>query len=152
MLAADSIVVRGGSKAVNEPAKLQAINDMIIGSVGLAEEGVLMTQFAKTHKPETATERDVTGFMLEFRKWKKDYSDDKFAGAYLIAYGGKLFYIECMYVIEVKDYFSIGYGRDYGNAAMYLGHSPREAVKVACDLCCFVAEPIVEETMMRAGT
>ena len=37
----------------------------------------------------------------------------------------------------------------YASAALFLGHSTREAVKAAAALCCKVAEPIVEEVMER---
>ena len=37
----------------------------------------------------------------------------------------------------------------YGLTALYLGHTPREAVKVSCDLCCYVAEPIIEGEFPR---
>ena len=50
---------------------------------------------------------------------------------------------------EVKEYEAIGAGMYYGEEALYLGHSPREAVKVSCDLCCYVAEPIVEIEFTR---
>ena len=53
------------------------------------------------------------------------------------------------YVAEVTDFYAIGYGHQYSEAALYLGHSPQEAVKVACDLCCFVDGPIVTKTMTK---
>ena len=64
-------------------------------------------------------------------------------------YDGKAFRTEGIFPMPVSGYASIGAGRDFANAAMHLGHSPREAVKVACDLSCYVAEPILEETMYK---
>jgi hypothetical protein len=64
-------------------------------------------------------------------------------------FGGHLFEIEHMLAFEIKDYTAAGAGEDFANAALYLGHSPREAVKVACDLSCYVCEPIIEYSMKR---
>lgn len=49
-----------------------------------------------------------------------------------------------MFVCQIKDYVAIGAGDDFATAALYLGHTPREAVEVACNLSCYVAGPIVE--------
>ena len=149
-IAADSIIVRGYSKNTKgDFSKMTKINDMIIGSTGDCDEASLLWHFAKTHKPETATERDILSFFAEFSKWKKeDYGNSAISNNYLFVYGGKLFFVEGFFVNEIKSYAAIGAGEDFANAAMYLGHSPKEAVKVSCDLSCFVAEPIIEEVML----
>lgn len=49
-----------------------------------------------------------------------------------------------LFVNKVKNYDAIGAGMDFANAALYLGHNPKEAVEVACKLSCFVSEPIIE--------
>lgn len=67
-VAADSIIVQGDMKRSGFFSKLECINDMIIGACGTAREASLMWQFAKTHKPESATERDVLAYMVEFLK------------------------------------------------------------------------------------
>lgn len=144
-IASDSISLRGQTKRAY--SKLVKINDMIIGSVGLTEELSLMFRYAQTHRPESATERDVLAFMVEFLSWKKDYSGGTTENHYLLAFDGHLFLIQRMLIEEVKDYEAIGAGEEYALAALYLGHQPDEAVKVACDLCCYVAEPIVEYKM-----
>ena len=150
-VAADSIVIRGGMKRTGTFSKLECINDMIIGSCGSAQEISLMWQFAKTHKPESATERDILAFMVEFLKWKKDFNGDpETENEYVIAYGGRLFEVEDAFVNVVSDYVAIGAGMYFSTAALYLGQSPRAAVKVACDLNCFVSEPIVSYEMKTA--
>ena len=58
-----------------------------------------------------------------------------------------MFSVNDMFVREIKDYFAMGAGEDFATAALYLGHSPEEAVKTACEISCFVAEPIVVEEM-----
>lgn len=151
VMAADSILVSGWSKrSTNDFAKINQDNGMIIGGCGIAEEISMMWHFMSTHKPSAASEGGVLNFIIEFSKWKKDLTGNSGVNnAYLLAYEGHLFEIENMLVIEIKDYRAIGAGEDFSNAALYLGHTPKEAVKVACDLCCFVSEPIVEFTMCR---
>ena len=151
VIAADSIVVKGWSKRTGNFAKLLEINDMIIGGTGSAEELSLFFRFAQTHKPESATEKDVLAFATEFANWKQtNYNNSSFLkNTYLIAYDGHLFEIANMFINEIKDFAAIGAGEDFANAALYLGHSPEEAVKVACELCCFVSEPIIKYKMKR---
>lgn len=150
-MAADSIIVRGWSKTANHDfAKINEINGMIVGGTGLAQELSLMWHYMATHKPASATEKDVLDFVVEFSKWKRELTGDGvIQNTYLLTYGGHLFQIENMFVHEVAEYCAIGAGEDFANAALHLGHTPKEAVKVACDLCCFVAEPIIEYTQSK---
>ena len=54
-----------------------------------------------------------------------------------------------MHVEEIDDFAAIGAGRDYAYAALYLGATPKEAVEVACELSCYVSEPIVTATGVK---
>lgn len=54
-----------------------------------------------------------------------------------------------MHVEEIDDFAAIGAGRDFSYAALYLGATPEEAVKVACELSCKVSEPIVKAVGKR---
>ena len=148
-MATDSILVYGSSKSTNGNfAKINYINDMIVGGCGYAEEISLLWHYMRTHKPESATEKDILDYFVEFSKWEKDYSGNgSITNTYLLAYQGHLFEIEHMFVYEIKDYVAIGAGRDFANAALYLGHSPKKAVKVACELSCYVAEPVIQYEM-----
>lgn len=151
VIAADSIVVRGWSKRTDHDiVKINEINGMIVGSTGYAQELSLMWQYMTTHKPATATEKDVLDFVVEFSKWKRDLiGNGSVDNTYLMAYGGHLFQIEDMLVYEVSEYSAIGAGEDFANAVLYMGNNPRDAVKVACELSCFVAEPIIEYSMQK---
>lgn len=145
--AADSIVVRGYTKQ-KDFTKLEKINGMIIGGVGYAEETNLLFMFARTHKPIEPTEKGLSDFIFEFYKWKNDLQKNFDSNNnYLIGVGGHCFYIENMFVKEVLTYQAIGAGMDYSLAALYLGKTAKDAVKVACELCCYVAEPIICEKM-----
>ena len=151
VMAADSIVVRGWSKDTKRDfSKINEINGMIVGSVGSAEEGSLFQNFMRTHKPDSATEKDVLSFVIEFSNYKRGLTGDyKMSNDYLLAVTGHLFFIHNMLVYEIKEYGAIGAGEDFANAALYLGHSASEAVDVACNLCCMVSEPIIEYAMNK---
>lgn len=150
VVAADSIIVKGWSKRNSGFSKIESINGMIVGGCGTAQESSLLWRYMQTHQPETASVKDVLGFMVEFSKWKREIiGDSSVDNSYLMAYNGHLFEIESMFVHEITDYIAIGAGADFANAALYLGHTPKEAVKVACDLSCFVNEPIREFEMGR---
>lgn len=150
IIAADSILAKGWSKRNTGFAKIVSINGMIVGGCGNAQEVSLLWRYMQTHQPETATEKDVLNFVVEFAKWKRELvSDSSVENSYLMAYEGKLFYIASMFVYEVKDYIAIGAGEDFATTALHLGSTPREAVKVACDLSCYVCEPVVEYEMLR---
>ena len=151
VMAADSIIVRGWSKRTDHDiVKINEINGMIVGGTGYAQELSLMWQYMATHKPASATEKDVLSFIVEFSQWKRNLiGNGNVDNTYLMAYDGHLFQIEEMLVYEVSEYSAVGAGQDFANAVLYLGNSPRDAVKVACELSCFVAEPIIEYSMQR---
>lgn len=149
-MAADSIMIKGWSKTNNNFVKINEINDMIVGGCGLSQEISLMWHYMTTHKPASATERNILDFIVEFSKWKRDLTGDgAVQDTYLIIFEGHLFEINDMFVFEIKDYAAVGAGEDFANAALHLGHTPKEAVKVACDLCCYVCEPIIEYSMSK---
>lgn len=151
VMSADTIVVRGQDKTPVGVGKLFSVNDMLIGSSGYASEGVYMRLFSENHRPIDATEKDIAQFMMEFAVFKNNMTGDgSLENSYLLAYKGKCFYLNQAYIGEVKDFYAIGAGQDYADAALYLGHSPQEAVKVACALCCMVSEPIETISMGRS--
>lgn len=149
-MAADSIIIHGWSdKTPVGKGKIFEVNGMIIGTAGYASEGVHLSLFAENHTPLDATERSVAEFLTEFGSWKMKTMNGvaTIENEYLIAFKNKCFYVSGSYIAEVDDYFAIGAGAPYAEAALYLGHTPAEAVKTACALCCYVDEPIVEKTL-----
>lgn len=152
-MASDSIVVKGWSK-LNNPenklVKMMKYNDMIIGGCGRADEISLFLHFMKTHTIENMDEKSVLDFVIEFGDWKKKMvGGGESHNNYILAYKGKAFAIEGMLVFPIDDYYAIGAGADYASGALYMGASPREAVKAACDLCAMVCEPIICESIPR---
>ena len=150
-IASDSIIVRGYSKRTDRNFhKLVKINDIIVGAVGDAEEASLFINFCELHNIKEPNETSILNFMVEFMTWKTGISEHYgLDNEYIIVYGGKVFSVNNLLVEEVTNYEAIGAGEDFATAALYLGHSAKEAVKVACDLCCWVAEPIIDYVIKR---
>lgn len=152
-ISADSIVVYWQTNInnnVNEGSskknfsKLFSINGMIIGCVGDCEDGALMSIFGETHKPKLPDIESVTKFIVEFHKYKRELSGggSQVTSEFIIVYQSKIFYCMDLLVMEIPEYTAIGAGMDYALTALHLGHDTKEAVKVACDLCVWVSEPI----------
>jgi ATP-dependent protease HslVU (ClpYQ) peptidase subunit len=153
IMSADSIIIHGDDKTPVGRGKIFEVNGMLIGSSGFASEAVHMALFAENHTPLAMDEREITRWMYEFVTWRsKEFGVDpknEYQNCYLFAYKGKAFYCNFGYVGEVTDFYAIGAGEKYANAALYLGHSPAEAVKVACALSCYVAEPIITKSITK---
>jgi len=149
VMSADSIVVHGWTKDTKGNfTKLKKENGIVVGSAGSAQEASLFWHYITTHNPADASEKAILDHMIEFTKWRKEYDGEaKAENDYLLAYKNKLFEIHGLFVCEVKDFAAIGCGEDFAMAAFHLGHDEHEAVKVACELSCFVAEPIVTEIL-----
>lgn len=144
-IAADSISVRGSTQTKNNTnrSKLVEVNNMVIGSVGLAEESSLLQIFAKTHQPAAETEEAILEFWGEFATWKKKRTDhSSIENAYFIGLKNKVFYISHWLISSVKSYEAIGAGMDFALAALHLGHSPEDAVETAIELSIYCEAPI----------
>lgn len=146
-IAADSITVRGMLQTkgqTTELVKLFEANEMVIGSVGFAEEVSLMRLFAETHRPSRADEYSMLEFLSEFSEWKKKKTDSAaLKNSYLIGFQGSVFYAEQWHVSKVKNYMAIGAGMSFALAALHLGHSAEEAVETAIELSTVCEKPII---------
>ena len=144
-IAADSISVRGFTQTKNNTnrSKLVEVNNMVIGSVGLAEESSLLQIFAKTHLPASATEEGILEFWGEFSDWKKKRTDkNSIENSYFIGFDGVVFYVNHWLIASVTSYQAIGAGMDFALAALHLGHSAEEAIETAIELSVFCEAPV----------
>lgn len=151
-ISADSICVLGRTKVHSgtKISKIEKYNDMIIGGCGETEEISLFFHYMKTHTIEHMDERHVLDFIIEFKRWKNDLiQNSSLKNSYILAYKGKCFGISNMLVYEITNYDAIGAGMDYALGALYQGATAEEAVKAACDLCCYVSEPIITQRINR---
>jgi len=143
-IGADSILVSHGTTQEKDKfAKLNKVNDIIIGDVGDAQEGGLFLMFCKTRKPREASVEALIEFMSEFQEWMKNKTDEsKLRNEYVLVLEKKAFLVEGFFVKEITDYTAIGAGMDFSLAALYLGNSVKESVKAACHLSVYCEEPI----------
>ena len=142
-IGADSILVSGWTQEKDKLAKLNKVNDMVIGDVGDAQEGALFLMYCKTRKPREASVEALVEFMSEFQDWMSKKVDiTKLENQYVIILDGKAFMMEGFFIKEVTDYTAIGAGMDYSLAALYLGNSVKESIKAACHLSIYCEEPI----------
>lgn len=146
-VASDSIDVRGWTQSTGKNislSKLVKVNNMIVGSVGFAEECTLMHLFCITHSIKDTTIDSILTFLSEFSNWKGNKTTDGVINnEYIFVYGKRAFITSGYLVSEVLEYESIGAGMDYALTAMHLGHGAKEAVKVSCELSIFCEEPII---------
>ncbi len=143
IIGADSILVSGWTQEKDKLAKLNKVNDMIIGDVGDAQEGALFLMYCKTRKPREASVEALVEFMSEFQDWMgKKIDVTKLDNQYIIVLGGKVFMMVGFFIKEVTDYTAIGAGMDFSLAALYLGNSVKESIKAACHLSVYCEEPI----------
>lgn len=144
-IAADSIWIRGWGTQAKEPdCKIWKIGDMIAGTAGKASLGGLFREYIENHKPKTSNEWGWLNFMSEFMKYvttidsKYTFDDNSF----IVVWRKKAFTISGLTVREIKKFDAIGAGMDFALASLYLGHSAKEAVEVACELSAFCEKPI----------
>lgn len=150
VVAADSQITYGGTNRKFTDVKMRKINsDLIVGVTGTAETCGLLWIYFETHSLEPVScEKTIMNFITDFSKWREDYAGGNCLDSnFIIVYKDKIFEVYGFSILEIKDYTSIGSGYQMALAALYLGHSPKEAVKVACDLTNYVGEPIKEEVI-----
>ena len=139
-IGADSILVSHGTTQEKDKfAKLNKVNDIIIGDVGDAQEGGLFLMFCRTRKPREASVEAI----IEFQDWMKNKTDESnLRNEYILVLEKKAFLVEGFFVKEITDYTAIGAGMDFSLAALYLGNSVKESIKAACHLSVYCEEPI----------
>ena len=80
IIGADSILVSGWTQEKDKLAKLNRVNDYIIGDVGEAEEGSLFWLVCKTRSPREASVDAFIELMSDFQDWLKNKIGDIIIG------------------------------------------------------------------------
>ncbi len=71
--------------------------------------------------------------------------DDKYIpyNSWLIAFDGVVYNVSAdLFIDKIKGYEAIGSGMEYAKAALHLGHTVKESLKVACDMTIYCGEPL----------
>jgi ATP-dependent protease HslVU (ClpYQ) peptidase subunit len=149
-IAADSITVCGYTvmSAANNSSstKIKRINNTVIAGCGLSEITSMLFLFAKTHLIKESTEDGIIDWMKDFMDWRREKTG-KFGiedNEFLIVFQNRIFKFHNYYCQEIDTFMAIGAGFEYALAALRLGHSPFNAVQVACDLSIYCRGPVVE--------
>lgn len=143
IIGADSIIAYGWTQEKDKLSKLEEVNGMVVGTVGVAEEGSLFRVYCRTRKPRSADDESIIDFLSDFQDWMRNKIDKtEIENDYIIVYKKKVFLINGFYVKEVVDYTAIGAGMDFALSALYLGNSVEESIKAACHLSVYCEEPI----------
>ncbi len=116
----------------------------VIGGVGYTAHNQLMRLFCETNKPASSRERDILHFFVSYHedmlKRDKDYMP---YNSWLIVFDGKCYQVtDDLMIGKITDFDAIGSGHEFAKSALYLGHTVKEAIKVACDLTVYCGEPI----------
>lgn len=156
-LAADSGVFNGWWKEENF-IKIVEINNMIFMSAGSVSEQNLLELFCVTRKPESNQKLDILRFFSEFRNWQiKEFSikfedGDIIKNEYFFYFDHKIFKIGHTFTISEileGEFSSEGAGRQEAKTALYLGHSPKEAVDICVKLNVWTAGKTQEKVILK---
>ena len=143
VVGSDSILVRGWTK--DKFAKLQEVNDLVIGGVGLAEDIALLMLFCSTRRPALpANQTTMLNFWVEFLDWRKGRLD-KYGmdtAEFIIIFGKKVFRIHGLFIMEIEDFDAIGAGMEYALTALHLDKDIPEAIEIACELSVYCERPV----------
>ncbi len=117
---------------------------MIMGTAGSCSIGALLREYLENHQPKTNTEHGWVALIADFAKYASGIDSNLKAAdnEFLVIWRGRSFFIHNFYVLEVKDFYAIGAGRDFAFAALYLKNDVKKAIEIACELSTFCEKPI----------
>jgi hypothetical protein len=112
----------------------------------------LLTVYAKDHAIGSGGEARITEWLFEFLGFCKSKTEEWNQDAdLLLAHGRGLFAVEDWLPLRVTDFAATGSGYQHAEAAMYLGHSPRDAVRTAIAMAYGCGGEIVEDVVALTG-
>lgn len=148
VLSADSACTSGWTTTSNADgksfAKIKKVGDYVIAGAGLCSDVTLLFMYAKTNLIKSNNEDGVLEWFKDFLNWKKgktgSYGLDQ--TDFILAYNDKAYYFANFLVVEIKEKFAIGSGRDFALAAMHNGACTEKAVETACHFDSFCGLPL----------
>jgi len=145
-IAADSIRVNGFTQEKDKKAKLWAMEDIAIGSVGDCAVSFIFKEFLENNKPKFNTEYGWTLLMSEFEAKLKTVSNslELKDSSFIVVFKKKAFILANLYVKEIRTWYAVGAGADYALAALELGHTAKKACEVSCALSIYCEKPVTQ--------
>lgn len=136
----------GTHKKEVENAKIWQGNNITVAVAGEIYEFSLFVIYCKANNPMHATDTSIFNFFTDFVRWKTkklQKEEYKLDCSYLFIFEKTVFLIDAdFYIKEITSWQAIGGGMVYAEAALYLGHSVEESLKVACRLSPECEEPL----------
>ena len=142
-LAADSQVTLGDTKPPIKFSKLFTVNSINVGSVGSCREAMLFKLYATKVTP-IPTEDSLLEFYSSFNEWALKKTGDvlQTENAYFLGFKDQVFRIDPdWFISEIKTFDAIGH-YEFALAALYLGHTAKEAVEVTTELSIYCELPV----------
>lgn len=151
-VACDSQTTYGDIKEQNHVGKITLVSKRFaVGAVGLSEAGALLRRYAKSRRPERNDEDGIADFIIDFYEWGEKRTADvehlNKESEYLLVLEDRIWSVHGHLVQEHKDHYAIGSGMGEARAAMLLGKTAEEAVRVACEINLYCHEPVVTFTI-----
>lgn len=147
-LSADSACTSGYTTISNADSKsfvkIKKVGDYVIAGAGLCSDISLLFMYAKTNLIKSNNEDAVIDWFKDFLDWKKKKTDlyGLNQSVFILAYESKAYYFESFLVVEIKEKFAIGSGRDFAISAMHNGADTVKAVETACEFDVFCGLPV----------
>jgi len=151
IIASDSGLYRGYSKIHGgenhqKLSKNKQVNGITIASTGYKADSLNFDVFVETRKPESNSLLSMQRYFVDFRKWLSDQSLEFKGTNFFLCYKNKLYHYmeEAVYEILENEYQCDGAGSVEAYTAMYLGKTPKQAVKIASELNIYVSGEVIE--------
>lgn len=131
-----------------EFTKMFEKHGIIVAGAGPIREINLLKIFLEKNLIGEPSEENILMFMFDFSQFKQQMGlPVEIECQFIFVIGDKIFSVIQGEVLEIPEYYAIGSGQDFAQAALFLGHSTEESVKVACNLNVYCHEPI--KTIVR---
>ncbi len=158
VMGADSAFSQGLTTIPVPNAKMFIHGPYTVGVVGTGSFLSVIKLFLEDDEHSSIkSENDMMRFLIRLRDYTKSISysnggdtsehdeDDEYdenGFSFLLSTGSKVFFCENFMSLEINDYYAIGCGSDFAVAALELGHTVEEAVRVACHFSTYCSEPV----------
>lgn len=124
-------------------SKMFEKNGIIVAAAGPIREINLLRLYFNKNLIGEASEENILEFMYDFMLYKQSLGvSGELECQYILIIGDKMFSVIQGECLEIINYYAIGSGQDFAQAALFLGHTPEEACKVACNLNVYCHEPV----------
>jgi len=153
-IATDSGAFNNYRKEENQQ-KLYEVNNIVIAACGSRAISNLFYLFCSFNSPEGNEQLDILRFYNRFLKDLKDNYNNNITNIennYFIYYDKKLY--ELWYNFDIKEikvdeFSALGAGMQEAKTALYLGHSPKEAISITTKLNVLTAGEIQEKIIYK---